>query len=416
MKEKIEIPSVVPVDKLYTRTFYQKDSLISNIRRALPREISSDIMETTVFPNLSKDQKDFLLNYYWLRSDQVSKYYFLRSIPVRLSKESASKFLKETQISEENKKLLLQLFQWNKELEQYVLIPSVSESDEIKLLQLFKKKSLHIRNTEKAILSEIFERFDEIPKKEIFFANLFTPTDHVFFSPPNLKHISGMQIIEAARQLGIACHHIFGKVPFEGVTFLLHYLNSEFFQYAKLNMPIKIRAILKNQRYNKKGEWNFTDFEMTVFQENTEIAKIKMSASILPLSVYKRLKQGQAEMYEIDPRFQLVEKFKNNISIRSGLEKFVCTIENISLKGFLIKSVGSPPESFQNKTLEFFMHFDIVGFIHGECKLLWSREDDQNDDIFFSGFEILSLSEIDLENLKESINRYGRLIEDREIT
>lgn len=406
----------IPLSNKYTRTYYQKDSLVSNVRRALQRRIPSELFEASLQKYLKEEEKELLLNNYVKRSDIDGDYYNLKSIPSKISLETANQLLQEVSISEEDKNYLLKFYHFNETEKKYILQEPLSEKDEIKMLKMFKRKSLHIGNSEKAMISKIMEQIEEIPKKDIFFANLYTAPDHEFFSPPNLKHISGMQIIESARQFGIACHHIFGKVPLDGVTFLLQNLNSEFYQYAKLNMPIKLRNVLKSVKFAKDGSWNQTKLEITVYQENAEISKVTMEATILPLKVYKRLKEGQEEVYEIEPRYKLIEKFKHNISLRHANLKYICTIENFSLNGFMVASVGSPPVDFEaSESIEFFMHFDIAGFIHGKCKLLWIRENDQNDDIFFSGYEITEISNLDMENLKESIARYGRLIEDREI-
>ncbi|BDA77805.1 hypothetical protein LPTSP3_g07350 [Leptospira kobayashii] len=413
---KIEIPNTIPLSKIYTRTFFQEDSLVSNIRRALQREIPVDIFESKVIPAITIQERIFLSNYYEKRNGVNGLVYSLKSIPLKISIETAETILGEANIDEEQKKFLFNLYILNEEEGKYILKSTVTEADEIKILQMFKQKAFHIRNVEKAMISEILERIPDVPKKDTFFANLYTPPTHKFFAPPNLKHISGMQITEAARQFGIACHHIYGRVPFEGVTFLLQYLNAEFFQYAKLNMPIKMRTILKDVKYNKEKQWNSSSLEITVYQENVEISKVCMAATILPLKVYKRLKSGQEEVYEIDPRFRLIDKFKNNISIRDNGKKFVCTIENMSQNGFMVKASGKHPGDLSDRdNLEFFMHFDIAGFVHGKCKLLWVKEDDHNEDTYFAGFGIEEISELDAENLKESIARYGRLIEEREI-
>ncbi|MCW7493432.1 pilus assembly protein PilZ [Leptospira sp. 2 VSF19] len=414
--EKDELPAVLPLDKRYTRTYYQDDSFVSNIRRALPRMITAVVMEEHVFPNLSKEEIDFLLQYYAKKQDISGDYYQLKTIPYRIRKDSAERIVKEAAIDETQLEFISNFYQFDSELQQYVLKDKVTEADEIRILQIVKRRDYYVGNVEKSKISSIFERFAEIPKKDTFFANLYVPPNHKFFSPPNLKHISGMQIVEAARQFGIACNHMFGKVPFEGVTFLLLYLNSEFFQYAKMNMPIKLRAIAKETKFSKSGYWNYSKLEITAYQENQEITKIEMAASILPLKVYKRLKSTQEEVYEIDPRFRVLDQFKNNISIRENGRNIVSTIENISSSGFMVRCSGiHPGELADSGQLEFFMHFDIVGFVHGTCILLWIKEDDNNEDTFFAGFRFEIISELDRANVKEAINRYGRLIEEREI-
>ncbi|HNK59351.1 MAG TPA: AfsA-related hotdog domain-containing protein, partial [Leptospiraceae bacterium] len=250
--EKFDIPNVIVLDKQYTRTYFQEDSLISNIRRALQREISVDLFEKIIHSQISEEEDQFLLNYYEKRKDKDGiEAYLLRTIPQRITRERASQYTEEGSITEEEKEYLFKFYTLDEGQQRYILQNNLTEADEIKILKMFNMRSLHINNVQKAMISEILEKVEELPKKEVFFANLYTPPDHKFFSPPNLKHISGMQITEAARQFAIACCHKFGKVPFEDVTFLLQSLTSEFFQYAKVNMPIKMRAIAKDLKLNK---------------------------------------------------------------------------------------------------------------------------------------------------------------------
>jgi hypothetical protein len=419
---KLEIPDVIVLDKQYTRTYFQEDSLVANIRRALQREISAELFEKIIPAKVSEDEYQFLLNYFEKRTGKEGvDAYLLRTIPQRITRERARQYMEEGSITEEEKEYLFKFYTLDEAQQRYILQNSITEADEIKILKMFNLKSLHINNVQKAMISDILETVEEIPRKDIFFANLYTPPEHKFFSPPNLKHISGMQITEAARQFAIACHHKFGGVPFEDVTFLLQSLVSEFFQYAKVSMPVKMRAVLKEVKLNKDKSWGYTDIEVTVYQENLEISKVTTKATILSLKVYKRLKSGQEEVYEIDPRFRLSEKFKNNISIRYAdgdkTKKWVCHIENFSKKGFMVHSEGAePPKQLANNDdLEFFMHFDLAGFVHGKCKMIWMKSDKEQEDNYFSGFEILDMTTVDHENLNEAISRYGRLLEEREI-
>ncbi|TGL61957.1 pilus assembly protein PilZ [Leptospira ognonensis] len=421
MKTNLEIPEVIVLDKTYTRVYLQEDSFISNLRRALPREISIEHFEKPLKSQISEIDFNFLQNYYERRNGANGEAYILRTIPQRIRVDIANAFFAQDYITREDKDYLLKFYVLDEGLERYILRHSITESDEIKMLKLFNLKSLHINNVQKAMISEILESVKEIEKKFIFFANLYTSPKHKFFSPPNLKHVSGMQITEAARQFAIAICHKFGSVPFEGVTFLLQSLKSEFYQYAKVNMPIKMRAIAKDVKFAKDKTWNFVDIEITVYQENVEISKVTTIATILPLKVYQRLKSGQQELYEIDPRFRPSERFRNNISIRylegDQMKKWVCHIENFSVGGFMVKAEGAlPPKQFtENEDLEFFMHFDIAGFVHGKCKNTWTRVEREEEDTFLAGFSIIEMTNVDTENLKEAIGRFGRLIEERDL-
>jgi hypothetical protein len=421
MENAIEIPDLIVLGKEYTRTYLQEDSFVSNIRRALQREISIDQFENKIKLQVSYGEYQFLLNYYERRNGANGEAYLLRTIPQRITVDMANALFAQELISEEDKRYLFQFYVLDEGLQRYILRHTVTEADEIKMLKMFNMKSLHINNVQKAMLSEILEKVDSIDKKTIFFANLYTHPNHKFFSPPNLKHVSGMQITEAARQFAIATCHKFGMVPFEGVTFLLQSLTSEFYQYAKVSMPIKMRAITKELKLAKDKSWNYVEMEITVYQENVEISKVSTIATILPLKVYKRLKAGQEEVYEIDPRFRPSEKFRNNISIRyqdgEKIKKWICHIENFSEKGFMVKSEGAQPPSqlTENESLEFFMHFDYAGFVHGTCKNIWTKAETDHEDTYSAGFEIMKMTPIDTENLKEAISRFGRLIEDRDI-
>ncbi|MCZ8342225.1 MAG: AfsA-related hotdog domain-containing protein [Leptospira sp.] len=410
-----QIPDVIPLNKKFTRTYFQEDSFVSNIRRVLPRQITKSQYDT-LCSSISEEEKTFLQNYYELKIEEFESFYVLKTIPPRISFSTANTLLESAELTNDQMEYLKSFYHFDHSIGKYILNESITEADEIKILQMFKRKDYFIGNVEKTLISDILEKSEIIPKRNVFFANLYIPPTHKFFSPPNLKHISGMQILEAARQFGIAVNHIYGKVPFEDVTFLLLYLNAEFLQYAKINMPIKMRTITKEFKMSKSGHWNYSKLDITVYQENEEIAKIQMAASILPLKVYKRLKNTQEEVYEIDPRFRVLDRFKNNISIRYADNKYVCTIENISLTGFMIKTDSFYPGDLSGKNdLEFFMHFDIAGFIHGKCQLLWVKEDDHNEDCYYAGFKYDTLTPLDLGNVKEAINRFGRLIEDREI-
>ncbi|MDZ4726797.1 MAG: AfsA-related hotdog domain-containing protein [Leptospira sp.] len=421
MEHNLEIPDVIVLDKSYTRAYLPEDSFVSNLRRALPREISIDHFENSLKSKIKDIEYSFLQNYYDRRNGAKGEAYILRTIPQRIRVDIAESFLSQDSLTEEDKEYLSKYYELDKTLDRYILRHTITEADEIKMLKMFNMKSLHINNVQKAMISEILETIEEIEKKMIFFANLYTHPSHKFFSPPNLKHVSGMQITEAARQFAIAICHKYGHVPFEGVTFLLQSLKSEFFQYAKVNMPIKMRAIAKDVKVTKDKSWNFVDMEITVYQENVEISKVSTIATILPLKVYKRLKSGQQEVYEIDPRFRPSERFRNNISIRykdeDQIKKWVCHIENFSEGGFMVKAEGSlPPKQFSdNESLEFFMHFDIAGFVHGKCRNTWTKVEREEEDTFLAGFSIIEMTNVDKDNLKEAIGRFGRLIEERDI-
>ena len=102
--------------------------------------------------------------------------------------------------------------------------------------------------------------------------------------------------------------------------------------------------------------------EFMAYQDNLEVCKVNVIAAILPLAKYKDAKSEQEQEYEIDPRFRILDKFKNNISIRyqeAGVtKKWICSVENLSQTGFMIQSEGAQPleKSIRGTDLDFLMH------------------------------------------------------------
>ena len=67
----------------------------------------------------------------------------------------------------------------------------------------------------------------------------------------------------------------------------------------------------------------------------------------------------------------------------------------------------------ETKSFEFFMFFDKIGFIHGNCDMKWSEPNGDGGTI--AGFLITKMNPIDTENLKEAMKFHFRLKDEREI-
>lgn len=412
---------VIPVDKKYVRKIDDKNVSISNIRRSLPREINAEIFEAAMqtSKDISESEKDFLLNYYKKRSRKTGEVYILRTIPVRIPIQGMKAFFEVLSIDDDKKNFLGKYYELSKTEGKFILKEEapIDEEDEIQILKILKLNGLHVSNAQKAKISEILEkitdpRFEEI-KENTFYANLFIHPDHDYFIDPYVKHTSGYHLGEAARQFPIACTHLFGKLPLDGITFTLKSLYMDFVQYVSLNKSVLYKATMEDLKL-KNGAWNAWTANIEVFQDTNLVAKMKMSCQILPLSTYKLVREDRNE-YDMLPRFRPLEKYAKNISIRNNGKKILCSIADLSTKGFGLRFVGSPPDISKSKEFEFFMHFDGTGFIHGMCELLWSKLDPENEDQYIAGFKITEISDLDMENLKESINRFSYLMEDREL-
>ncbi|MEM7184596.1 MAG: AfsA-related hotdog domain-containing protein [Spirochaetota bacterium] len=410
---------VVLIDKKFVRKVEDKNVSICNLRRSLPREIGKELFENVILASeeISEEHKSFLLNYYKKRIRKSGEVYLLHNIPVKIPSTIAKEFSEILSIDNDKQSFLSDYYDFKKEEEKFVLKEEkyIDEEIEIQISKVLKLNGLHISNSQRTKLSEILEKVNhpdmEQIRENIFYANLYVHPEHDYFIDPFVKHYSGMHILEAAREMPITATHVFGNLPLSGITFTLKNIHGEFFQYASLNKPIKLKMTL-NELKIKDGCWNAWDAQIDVFQDTNLVAITKIASQILPMSTYKLVREDR-EDYDILPRFRPLEKYAKNISLRTKDKKYLSSVENISTEGFQLRFIGTPPDT-SPEGFEFFMHFDGVGIIHGSCELVWLKPDRNTEDQFLAGFKITDISKLDKDNLKESINRFSYLLEERQ--
>ncbi|MBX7057651.1 MAG: hypothetical protein K1X75_06260 [Leptospirales bacterium] len=408
------------VSNHYTRTYYQSDSFVANIRRELPREIDADFFETHLSDRIGADELIVLQRLYAQGAGRNGPAYLLRGLPLQLNAAEANGMLAKLQSNPETQELLRSIYSLQSPADHYWLSDSLNEEQELQILRALKLFELYSSAAERALVSEILCRSGARFPVDRFYASLFIPEDHGFFAPPNLKHISGMHITEAARQFGIACHHVFGNVPVEGVTFLLDSLSSQFLQYARINLPIKLIAEPATLKVDKDGMWRAILMHFSAYQDGQEISRVQASSTILPLKLYRRLKSQQSEDSDRSMRFALPPNLQRKICIHyqdnEQEHEWQSALLDFSQGGFSARGAAKDqPPAGDAQPLDFIMQFENIGFVHGRCRCAWSSEDGSASDQRRAGFEILEISQNSSENLAEAIRRYGRLIERRQI-
>jgi hypothetical protein len=405
------------VDKKLVHKVKDENVHIYNMRRALPREIDVETFELNVLPNLSPEDEKFVMNFYVPREGSEGKAYILRTIPYKIDIERAEKYLKAADTNPEEIKYLEEFYKLNDAEGKYILQKTITEADEAKILSILDLRDLHITDYEKFQLYKIFEELEEIEKKNVFFGNMFIDQSHYYFFEHPQEHVPGMMLLEAGRQFLIAVSHEFGNVPINEV-FMLTKMDSTFQNYVELNYLVKLRAKGSEIKVNKQGYWSYFKIEVTFFQKNKVVTTIEYEASIVPKNLFKRLRSDK-DKYDQLPRFRPIPGFENNISLRDDKKRYLSSIVDISYQGFMLKF---PNNDFMKiadnvldeaKKFEFFMFFDKIGFIHGQCEMKWVEP--FGDDGFIAGFLINELSPIDLENMKEAIKFYFRHKDEREI-
>ncbi len=414
---------IIFTNKKYVHKHKEENVLIYNTRRGLPRKISSDILINSIIPKLSPEDKEFVLKNYskekfmfLLEKKKLDQEYFLlHSLPHEIDISFALEFLKMTKVSNTDKIKLFRFYYREKEKEVFSLKDGIVESDELKILEITKMRDWYISNEDKTRLSEILELFPEQPKDDIFYCNMHVnPTHNYFFEHPN-EHVPGLMLIEAVRQFSIACCHLFGKVPLTGVSFLLSSMDSNFQSFLEVNFPIKFKCFNRSKFKKRAGYWVDIDMDIIVFQKNKQMANFTITAKCISKNTFNSYRIDSA-VHNKRSRFLPLKHFYHDVTIRNaGKQKYICDLVDISMTGLRIKFSNPDVEIDMpelSDCLEFFLFFQNIGIVHGECQMIWLER--YNDELH-AGLIITNLSDLDKENLAETIKTMCFVREEREI-
>ncbi len=385
----------------------EENVFICNLRRGIDREIDSHMMETYYLTSLNDHDRNTLLRYYkkitaeMCDDKQERECYVLRSLPYMVESSVVKEHLKRLPHCRENA-YLRKIYRRNPKTKRYHLRPSVSERDEIQILTTFGLKDLYITDREKAVLSDIFEKIEYIPRSNTFYSNLIIDTSHSYFFEHPTEHIPGMMIIEAARQMLTACSHKFGKVPLKNHHFILLDLQTRFLNYMELNYPVRLEATLEQLFTDNKGVWNDFQARVEVIQRNQMAATLLFQASIVSNRVFKRMRTTK-EKTEENPRFKPRSGVHHHLSLRDGNgKKRDGVLKNISATGFQVTMLEHIDTENTGDSFEFFLYFEKIGIIHGTCTLRWHE---MRDELVNAGFHIERMDATDRFNMEEDLKR-----------
>ncbi|MCK4797925.1 MAG: hypothetical protein KAT05_11105 [Spirochaetes bacterium] len=405
------------IDKKYVHKSKQENVLIFNVRRALPLKINTDVLKNIILPKLSQNEKELLLKYYILHKDTVSNnkqkddeaYYTIYNIPHLIEEKNIKELFNKDKFTKEELETILSFYHEDEKKENYVLKEDITEMDEMKIQNLMKIKNLHVIDYDnRGKISQILEKIDDFKKDNIFYANMFADKEHSFFFEHEVDHVPALMLIEASRQFLIACCHLYGKIPLEGISFILSGIQIEFKNFLNLNFPTKMIAKVNKVKTKKEGAWkNEIDATITFYQRNIDASTINYIGKIIKNNSFKTLRKDQFK-YKEQPRFNPSGMFYNNISIRdNNMKKYLCKITDISEKGFKLK-FNDPVYEASSRFFDFFIFFQEVGFVHGKCELKWHKKNEEIDKeyLYIGGFIIKEIVESDIVTLKEAIKRF----------
>jgi len=401
---------IEPVDQKLVHKHKLENVLISNMRRPLPQGISIDIVETQIIPECTADQKKIFMKYYEKVEEDdnyclqtIQKIFPIDVVKLRCSDQKTSKV---------DIRFILRFYKKNKKKKIYSLENQPDEAQELRLARIMGEKTKLKSEREKSILSNIFDKYDLEIIDNIFYSNMIVDTNHsYFFEHPN-EHVPGMMLIEAVRQLLVAITHKYGKVPLSGFNFVLSNMSGEFKSYLELNFPILIKVNLTDLYAYESGIWADSNFETHIFQNENEAAIIRFQENVITNRVFKRLRSS-SEMTLKKTWFILKNNVEYDIILRKkNIHKFVARLEYISYEGcMLILDANQEIEDSEDgfDTIECFMHFSKVGFVHGQGKL---KIENQVGNFSQALLTFTEMDKLDKNNLHDVIKKYGYALTD----
>lgn len=119
-------------------------------------------------------------------------------------------------------------------------------------------------------------------------AELFHDADHPFFYEHAQDHIPGLYLIEAARQFGIACTHVFQGVPRE-FPFVLDDMRIRFDSFAEHDAPVYLLAQYTDLMF-KDGHLHRSHSHCHIVQNGVVLGTIEGRGLILPPAAYQAVR------------------------------------------------------------------------------------------------------------------------------
>lgn len=293
------------IDKKYVHKYLDDNVLIAHVRRQLPRVIRKDLFEKQILGRLAPDEGRFLKKYYqWFSGTDDSTGYVLKSAGSAI-KTNIKHYIAQHPSDSDDASFVKHVMQSEafsaSDDSLCAFSDACSEFVEDRVLAILGLDSLRIGENERVKIYTLLSRSEFTPWPENFhYAQMHVGIDHAFFFEHPNEHLPGLMLIEAIRQFGLACSHLFLNVPMEGIHFILSDFSVKYRGYLELNRPILFEGQISNASYNKKGMITFADYSTDVFQNGRKMAGACIIAKYLERSLFQILrKANQADMEEL---------------------------------------------------------------------------------------------------------------------
>lgn len=263
------------------------------------------------------------------------------------------------------------------------------------------KKEYYINNALQAEASKILERYGHHDEREIFLSNLVVDTKHPFFFEHPNEHVPGIMILEACRQLVVACAHEYGNVASKGAHMILDVMEAKFDGFLELYAPVILRAQVTSKRI-QRGSWSTVRMDITIHQNGEQMGRVQVSGSNVGENVFKwirEVKRGELEKLPFYPPgdldHTLLLKQPGNGGWLEG------RLERINLSGFTLQD-GSAVSKSDSEERDFVL---IVGGVSAKGVCSCSAIEEGYD------FIITHMPDTERERLELIIKRYFKVPE-----
>jgi len=419
MPNTINFGDIFFPEKQYLHKEKNENIHIYNLRRSLPRVIVVEIFDTDILPALNPAEKEFILSYYVRRKIVIgdddsggdAEAYVLRSLPVSISNESMEGVLQDPHLTAPERELILGCYKKLANENNFILSCDITELDELRIASLMKIRWLYVNDADKKRISDIFERIKNFKKSDIFIANMHIDPEHEYFFEHKLDHVPGMMAIETARQMFLACAHLYGSVPTKGVFFTLNAMNVNFSEYLWMSYPIRIELRMTTTTFTRENYWHKCACSVSFYQEFREKARVSVEGMTIKkdiiegIIVKKQIERAHEFDYSAGLQSEVLLKDpKNNMN-------FVGRIVDISPKHVMVELVD---DIMLDTAEEFDIRISLEQqyYCYGVCILLNAIKKGNRT---IANFYLLYIESSSLNNINEIIKRLCHLREKRGI-
>ncbi len=402
-----------PINKSLAHKARDENVFVKDLRRAIPGVLSASTVETLILPQLTETDRNFFLAYYQPSDNQVfdEPYYVLFDLPRELPERLFVDRSDHAEPFTPSEERIVRRY-YTAQAGAFHLTSSVSERDSVVLTQIFERRGLSLSESDRTSLANLLESVPGLQLEDVYHGVMRMDPGHAFFFEHPNEHVPGMMLVEAARQFGMACCHLFGQIPLRGYQFIIREIHVRFQDYVNLNYPATFKAELKSMTKRRTGEWHEVNMQISVLQQGSVCAEMEFPAQFVSKRSFQRLR---ADRHQTDPlhRFQPIENIHHDIVLWNPASQryHKAKLWDLSMEGFRVELSDVIDEAPAGGLWETVLYFEELGFVRSACALVWQRQD---RDVHWAGFHFHETSKEDRSLLQTAIRQYCHVRRERE--